>query len=145
MFRSDQFRVAICLKNCTAMTTPLGRFICRVRTVRRLSKKQLAFELGVDPSYISRIESGGKAPANRAFLDSVVRALTLSPDEAEELYRASKESQKSLQIPPSSTERGCSILRKLASSLPQLNEPQMTVLESLIDAINAGEIGISAK
>lgn len=123
------------------MTTPIGRFICRVRTVRRLSQKQLALQLGVDRSYLSRIECGQKAPSNLAFLDSVISALNLSPEEAAELYRASKASQKSVQIPPSSTE----VVRRLVFRLPQLNEPQLVFIDSLIDAITAGAISISAK
>ncbi|MRX08141.1 helix-turn-helix domain-containing protein [Pseudoduganella sp. FT25W] len=127
------------------MTTPFGRFIHRVRTARRLSQKQLAFQLGVHPSYVNRIESGLKSPSNHNFLESVVHALQLPADEAAELFSASKASQNAVRLPPSSTERGRLLVRKLVSSLPQLNDPQLAFLELAVDAINAGAIGNSAK
>lgn len=125
------------------MITPLGRFICRVRTARRLSQKQLALQLGVDPSYLSRVESGLKTPANISFLDSVIDVLSLSPDEAAELYCVSQASQNSFPIPRASTERVRLLMRELMSSVPKLNESQLTFLEVTVAAINAGVIGTS--
>lgn len=101
--------------------------------------------LGVDPSYVNRVENGSKTPSNLSFLDSLVVALDLPPDEAAELFSASKASQNAVRIPASSTERGRLLVRKLVSSLPQLNEPQLAFLESAVDAMNAGTVGISAK
>ena len=48
------------------------------RTVRGLSQKRLAREAGLDPSYISLLESGTRTPS-AATIESIAEALRIPP------------------------------------------------------------------
>jgi len=61
--------------------TPFGRYLTTLRLNRRVKQKELAEALDVDPSYISAIESGKKAPPSNKAIQEIVIALKLPRDE----------------------------------------------------------------
>ncbi len=50
-----------------------------------ISQNQLARQVGVDPSYLNRIERGERAAPAREVVEALADALALSPAEADEL------------------------------------------------------------
>lgn len=81
--------------NLMAYLTPseLGARIAELRTQRGVAQRRLADEIGVDPSALSRVESGerglavGELIALAAFLDVSTDALLLDDENALPLFR----------------------------------------------------------
>ncbi len=67
-----------------------GVALARMRTSQRLSQNQLAQRAGLNHSYISRLESGGRGDPSRAVVEQFVEALSLDPTgrEADDLRMA---------------------------------------------------------
>ena len=71
----------------------LGRRIAALRSERRVAQKRLAEELGIDPSALSRVESGerglavGELVALSAFLDVSTDALLRSETDSAPHFR----------------------------------------------------------
>src|SRR3954470_20954411 len=65
-----------------------GEFAALLRGFReraRLSCNELARAVGVDPSYISRLERGEREPPRRRVVESLAQALQLGLDEQDRL------------------------------------------------------------
>ena len=81
--------------NLVAYLNPseLGARIAELRTQRGVAQRRLADEIGVDPSALSRVESGergvavGELIALAAFLDVSTDALLLDDENAVPLFR----------------------------------------------------------
>ncbi len=56
-----------------------GQTLTRLRTAQRLSQNQLAQRAGLNHSYISRLESGGRGDPSRGVVEQFVGALGLDP------------------------------------------------------------------
>lgn len=125
--------------------TPVGQFIFSKRTLRGMTQEQLANLLGVDPSYVSRIERGGKCPNSHHLLQAFVDSLSLSQEDANELFRAANASQRILRMPNASTPAGYEVVVKLISSLPNLTDTQLHFLDTAIDAIRSGACAPQSK
>lgn len=69
-------RTTPCATHSMRSTMNYGRAIRIARTARGLSQKELADELGVVPSYVSLLESGGRSPSTRT-LESLAHALSI--------------------------------------------------------------------
>jgi transcriptional regulator with XRE-family HTH domain len=67
-----------------------GQTLARLRTAQRLSQNQLAQRAGLNHSYISRLESGGRGDPSRTVVEQFVGALGLdqSGRDADELRMA---------------------------------------------------------
>ena len=73
--------------------TLFGPILRQQRQSRGMLLKTLALELGMDPSYLSSIESGRKGPSPRPrFLETVREVLDLSDKEYSELSSAANAS-----------------------------------------------------
>ncbi len=56
-----------------------GQTLARLRGAQRLSQNQLAQRAGLNHSYISRLESGGRGEPSRSVVEQFVTALALDP------------------------------------------------------------------
>lgn len=63
-----------------------GDFVSKRRQELGMTLRGFAKELDMSPSYVSDIEKGNRQPNEKSLLDSLVRVLKLSSDEAEKLY-----------------------------------------------------------
>ena len=63
-----------------------GEFISKKRQDLGMTLRGFAKELGKSPSYVSDIEKGNREPNEKALLESLVKVLKLSNDEANKLY-----------------------------------------------------------
>lgn len=65
-----------------------GHVLRRFRRERALKQANLASIVGYQPEFISRLETGKRAPTTRALVVTLARALNLAPEEANELLAA---------------------------------------------------------
>jgi len=92
-----------------------GQMLTRLRTAQRLSQNQLAQRAGLNHSYISRLESGGRGDPSRTVVEQFVGALGLdaSGRDADDLRMAAG----FLPVDPAHLLTGETSLAKLAALL----------------------------
>src|SRR5262245_60923850 len=66
-------------------TWGFGSLLARYRTRRGWSCNELARRVGVDPSYVSRLERGDRYPARREIVEQLAAALGLDTGERDRL------------------------------------------------------------
>ena len=98
-----------------------GQMLTRLRTAQRLSQNQLAQRAGLNHSYISRLESGGRGDPSRTVVEQFVGALGLDPSgrEADDLRMAAG----FLPVDPAHLLTGETALAKLAALLENTQLP----------------------
>lgn len=72
--------------NQPEFTKPLHKYLSELLDEKNLTRKHIAFELNVDPSYIHHIFSGTKKPSRERLL-AIARAMNLNLDETQYLLR----------------------------------------------------------
>ncbi len=101
-----------------------GQTLTRLRTAQRLSQNQLAQRAGLNHSYISRLESGGRGDPSRVVVEQFVGALGLdaSGRDADELRMAAG----FLPVDPAHLLTGETSLAKLAVLLDDTRLPDQS-------------------
>jgi transcriptional regulator with XRE-family HTH domain len=116
----------------TGAAVQFGQTLTRLRTAQRLSQNQLAQRAGLNHSYISRLESGGRGDPSRVVVEQFVGALGLDPagHDADDLRMAAG----FLPIDPAHLLTGETSLAKLAALLEEthLPEPSRTTLRRIL-------------
>ncbi|HWW05900.1 helix-turn-helix transcriptional regulator [Collimonas sp.] len=118
--------------------TPVGQFVVAKRNALGITQDQLAQKLGVNGSYVNRIEKGGKSPGNLRFLENLAVCLELSPDETATLFTAARLSQRVIRMPANLSPRGYVVIANLVSGVSELNDAQLGLLETMINAVRCG-------
>ncbi|MCH8618152.1 helix-turn-helix domain-containing protein [Undibacterium sp. TS12] len=113
--------------------TPIVEFVVLKREQLGLNQCQLAHRLGVDPSYVNRMESGKKTPGNIKFLEELVKALELSHVEAEKFFRLARMSRHTIKMPIGAPPRAYQLMSNLADEISEFSETQYKVLETLLE------------
>lgn len=125
-------------KKHTRPQTQVAQFIKKRREELGWPQTKLAEKLGVDPSYLNRIENGAKTPGNIKFLEQLAACLELGKDESEKLFSAAKMSQRFVRLPSDLSPAAYELVAILVAGVPYLNETQLTLLQSIIKTIGAG-------
>ncbi|HEY8291261.1 MAG TPA: helix-turn-helix transcriptional regulator [Thermomicrobiales bacterium] len=116
----------------TGAAVQFGQTLTRLRTAQRLSQNQLAQRAGLNHSYISRLESGGRGDPSRVVVEQFVGALGLDPAgrDADDLRMAAG----FLPIDPAHLLTGETSLAKLAALLEEtrLPEPSRATLRRML-------------
>ncbi len=101
-----------------------GQTLTRLRTAQRLSQNQLAQRAGLNHSYISRLESGGRGDPSRVVVEQFVGALGLdaSGRDADELRMAAG----FLPVDPAHLLTGETSLARLATLLEDTRLPDQS-------------------
>lgn len=109
-----------------------GQMLTRLRTAQRLSQNQLAQRAGLNHSYISRLESGGRGDPSRTVVEQFVGALGVDPSgrDADELRMAAG----FLPVDPAHLLTGETALAKLAALLEdsRLSDVSRTTLRRIL-------------
>ena len=112
--------------------TPFGNFIESRRRSRRLRQSDLAEMIGVNPSYISSIESGRKGPPSKALLLKIIEALSLSSEEVTNLYLSVEQSQRVIRLPENTSAEECRVLSSFVNRLGSLSREELTIIGNLL-------------
>ncbi len=65
-----------------------GSLLRAYRESKRLSQNALARQVGVNPAYVNRLESGERRPSQRHYVLDIARALNLGEEETNRLLEA---------------------------------------------------------
>jgi len=113
--------------------TPFGQLLRRERQDRNLLLGDLAKLLKISIPYLSQLETGQRS-VPEGFEDKVVRALSLTPTEANELERAAavSRSQYTLNLTKDATHDDRALAHDLAVSFARLSPDRKDRLRKIL-------------
>lgn len=112
--------------------TPFSALLHRLCHSRRLRQKELAFQLGVDPSYLSALAGGRKGRPNDALVQKMQETLALTEAEQRELQEAVKCSQLRHRIPEEADPREHEIVTKIVEAIGRLRPAQIDAIDAIL-------------
>ena len=118
----------------------LGELLASARRKRRLLQKQVADRAGLDPSYLGALERGRReAPSSKIF-QQLLRVLEPSQLERQQLIHALAllRLQRVIEDEAAPLLGGGALLR-IARRLPYLAEPDLDLLETLVQRLARGQ------
>lgn len=115
-----------------AKMTPFGQYLEQIRRDRRLSQKQLAYALDINPSYVSALETGKKSPPTEVILQKLISSLSLDKQEQDTLWDVVELSQTTRKIPNSVTCDELVFIRQLWQHLGTLSPEQLAIMNNTL-------------
>ena len=112
--------------------TPFGRFMRTLRLDKSMLLKECADMLEVTPAYLSALEHGKKGTPNDKFVQRIVAALRLSPDEERALHGAIRDSETRIILPLKATPFAFETANAFARELPSLTEDQLKRIRAIM-------------
>lgn len=128
--------------------SPFSRYLKTLRMQRGLRQKELAIQLGYEPSYLSAIERSEKGPPKDDFVRRLIDGLSLTEDEQAELARALKLSRRQVSLPPQASEEEYGLLHELEPHLGKLSSLQIQLITLALRlpaslAMSGGLLGVT--
>lgn len=74
-------------------TNYFGLYLAKIRRKNRLKQKEVAFDAGMDPSYIAALENGRRLPPKQSLMVALTKAVQANEVEQRELSRAANLSE----------------------------------------------------
>ena len=109
--------------------SPFSHFLKEIRGSRGYRQKDLAYNLGYEPSYLSALERGDKGPPRRDFVVRLIRGLSLNQQEQAALEVALKSSRRQFSIPRCASDDEFQIVHQLVPKLGTLNSLQVQLIQ----------------
>lgn len=109
--------------------SPFSRYLKELRVKRGVRQKELARQLGYEPSYVSALERSEKGPPKQDFVNRLIRGLALTEEEQATLAQALKVSRRHISLPSRASEREYALLHELEPQLGHLNPLQIQLIE----------------
>ena len=112
--------------------TPFGRYLATLRINHRVKQKDLAIAMGVNPSYISAIESGKKGRPAADSIKVIVKTLGLKRAEESMLRDYATQSIRTFHVPDDLPEEEYAVIRDFKNSLGSLTRGQISLIRSIL-------------
>lgn len=109
--------------------SPFSRFLKALRTQRGLRQKEIAYQLGYEPSYISALERSEKGPPKEDFIRRLIKGLSLDENEQAKLLNALKLSRRQVSLPAQASEAEYGLIHELEPQLGQLTPLQIDLIK----------------
>lgn len=113
--------------------SPFALLLRQLRLSRGLKQKDLAYQLGYEPSYLSALERSEKGPPRQDFIVRLVRGLNLSEPEQTNLAQALKKSRRQYSIPARASEEEYDLLGQLGPQLGRLHSVQIRLIQLALE------------
>jgi len=115
------------------MITAIGKALRRIRLEKDEYLKDMADKLGVSSSYLSAIENG-KRRLTSHLLEKIKKTYRLSPEQAEELDRASLETQERVYVDINGmSESKKTLAMAFARDFEGISEEQMRRIRDILE------------
>ena len=112
--------------------TPFAALLSDICRSRRIRQKELAYRLGVDPSYLSAVTAGRKGPPSDSFISKLNESLQLSDEEQLAMQESVKFSQTRYRMPKEANPQFYEMIWKIFASAEGLKPAQMNVIEEVL-------------
>ena len=116
--------------------TPFASRLRVFRWDRNVRQKDLAIQLGVDPAYLSGVETGRRPAPQPELIRKIVFALGLNPQEQHALEIAAKCSSMQIRIPVSASVTEFEILHWIVDRIGTLDPEQLQSIRSALKMEN---------
>lgn len=113
--------------------TPFGECLRRLRSHYGLSLNEFSSELGLSPSYLSRLEKGKRGSPGTLLVARIAEVLQLSSNAAEELMEAAHESRTVIRISSTSRPAVYRTAARFEKKAALLQEPQLHAIQEILD------------
>lgn len=124
--------------------SPFAVKLKQIREARGIKQKDLAHQLGYEPSYLSALERSEKGPPSQDFIRRLVSSLGLTECEQAELGKTIQFSRRQISLPTSASEEEYEFLHLLEPNLGQLRPQQLQLMKLILFAPpslwNAGDV-----
>lgn len=113
--------------------SPFSVVLRNLREARGIRQKDAADLLGYEQSYLSAIETDGKAPPKKDFLEKVIQKYQLNESEQAELKAAFESSKRVIALPKHPSLDAYYIFNKLEKDFTTLTPQQIQIIKSTLD------------
>lgn len=117
--------------------SPFAAKLKLLRETRGIKQKDLAHQLGYEPSYLSALERSEKGPPSQDFIRRLIIRLELTECEQAELDRAIHFSRRQISLPASASEEEYEFVHLLETNLGQLRPQQLQLMKLILFAPQA--------
>jgi transcriptional regulator with XRE-family HTH domain len=107
-----------------------------VRIAKRLPRKAIALEAGIDVSYFAAIERGSRQPPSPDKLEKILNGLGVAPEERERLRQAAVFTRLKNQLLDEATPHMLEAA-DVITSIQRLSTDEIRLVKALISAIDA--------
>lgn len=119
------------------MTETVGDYLRELRVNRGLMQKQLAANIGVEPSYLSNLERGIRVHLGEKMLKRIAEALQLTPEELTEIRRYRDASRTRITFPPYAAPREIEVVLLLTNCLGRMPPENFETIRTYIETWRA--------
>jgi len=113
----------------------MGKYLRFLRESRGLTQRQLASQLGIDPTYLCHIECGRKRYLGKKMKQKLDEELGLTDNEMRKLQELREIASGKLAVPVEITTEVASMLRILAEASCQMSVREMVMAKMLVDLL----------
>ena len=112
--------------------SPFAELLYSIRTRQDISQIELANLIGYEQTYISALEVGKKGPPTPEFVDRLIVALSLSPEEQDRLREALDASQRKLVIDGKMSQNVFWMFRELRHRVSELTPEEIQLIRQVL-------------
>ncbi len=112
--------------------SPFSHFLHELRIRLEIRQAELAELVGYEQSYISALEVGLKGPPTPEFIERLIKALSLSISEQQQLHDAVGASQRKLIIDADTPQDIYWLLKDLREQVTSLSPVQIRMMRDLL-------------
>jgi len=112
--------------------TPFGNVLSNFRRKRHMQQQELAVAIGVQPSYISLLETGKKGPPSSRVITQIITVLKLGDDEITELRFSIEKSQRTLRLPTNTSPDEMAFVWALKRRLGSLSNEELQIMTNTL-------------
>ncbi|GAC1406722.1 MAG: hypothetical protein NVSMB6_03350 [Burkholderiaceae bacterium] len=112
--------------------TPFSVFIQDLCRSRQMRQKELAYLIGVDPSYLSALASGRKGIPGIAIVKKLEEAAKLTNEEKVALQESIKFSKMRYSMPTQADPRAYEMVWKIFDSVSHLKPAQINAISEVL-------------
>lgn len=112
--------------------SPFSQFLHDLRLRNNLRQSELAEVLGYEQSYISALEVGLKGPPTDEFIERLIKVLSISQTEQDQLRNVARASQRKLVIDLDAPPDIYWLLKDLRDEVKRLSPVQIRVIRDVL-------------
>lgn len=116
------------ITNTSLTMSPMSKLIVELRKKRGMRQTDLANAVGYEQSYLSALEMSTKGPPTPEFINKLIKALSLTQEEQDQLKLAILKSDRKFVLPTNSPEELYELCYELRQVVDQVLPSQIEMI-----------------
>ena len=117
--------------------SPFAEYFHQIRVNHGFRQSELAILMGYEQTYLSAVELDKKGPHNEKFIQRFIEVFRLSDEEAKELFKRAKASNRKLLVSTDLKTEAYWLIDELRDRLSSLSNTQISAIRSIISIQDA--------